>query len=103
MELAELKGIIQAAGGGCWALDYAEALLKLEKINRLEAVGGYASLLAQLRSANQPGNLRGRVLEANFADLFVQKGIEPQYAPSKGCRATLISAGVSTAIGCLSR
>jgi hypothetical protein len=41
---AELKAIIQAAGGQCWALDYAGALL--EKTNRLEAAGGYASLFA---------------------------------------------------------
>lgn len=39
MRLAELQEIIQAAGGKYWALGYAEALL--EKINRLEAVGGY--------------------------------------------------------------
>lgn len=82
MELAELKAIIQAAGGECWALDYAEALL--EKINHLEAVGGYASLFAQLRSAKEPGDFRGRVLEVNFADLFVEKGIELQYGVKQG-------------------
>ena len=73
----ELKAIIQAAGGECWALDDADALL--EKINRLETAGGYGSLLTQFRSAKEPGDLRGRVLEANFADLFVQKGIALQY------------------------
>lgn len=82
MELAELKTIIQAAGGQCWALGYAAALL--EKISLLEAVGGFASLLAQLRSAKEPGDLRGRVLEVNFANLFVEKGIGLQYG-AKQC------------------
>lgn len=77
MGLAELKAIIQAAGGECWALAYAKALL--EKINRLEGFGGFTSLLAQLRPANEPGDLRGRVLEVNFADLFVEKGVKLQY------------------------
>lgn len=48
---AELKAIIQAAGGKCWALEYVDALL--EKINRLEAASKYASLFTQLRSAKE--------------------------------------------------
>lgn len=82
MELVELKSIVQAAAGECWALDYAEALL--EKINRLEAAGGYGSLFAQLRSAKEPGDFRGRILEVNFADLFVEKGIGLQYGAKQG-------------------
>jgi len=82
MTEAELKAIIQAAGGGGWALDYAQALLK--KINRLEAAGGYASLFAQLQSAKEPGDFRGRVLEVNFADLFVEKDIGLQYGAKQG-------------------
>ncbi len=77
MKLEELKTIIQNAGGKCWALGYAEELL--EKTNRLEATGKYNALMQQFRSAREPGDFRGRVLEVNFADLFVQKGIELQY------------------------
>lgn len=95
---AELKAIIQAAGGKCWALEYADALL--EKINRLEAASKYASLFTQLRSAKESGDFRSRVLEVNFANIFLQKGIALLMEPNKGCRATLISAGASTAIRC---
>lgn len=79
---AELKAIIQAAGGKCWALEYADALL--EKINLLEAASKYASLLTQLRSAKESGDFRGRVLEVNFAEIFVQKGIALQYGAKQG-------------------
>lgn len=79
---AELQTIIQAAGGGCWALDYAGALLK--KITRLEAVRGYATLFKQLRSAKDSGDFRGRILEVNFADLFVRNGLTLQYGAKQG-------------------
>jgi len=82
MTEAELKAIIQAAGGGYWALDYAKEFLK--KINRLEATDGYAPLFAQLQSAKEPGDFRGRVLEVNFADYFVEKGIELRYSAKQG-------------------
>ena len=82
MTEAELKAIIQAGGGGCWALDYAGALL--EKVTSLEAAGGYGTLFTQLRSAKQPGDFRGRVLEVNFADLFVKKGTTLQYGAKQG-------------------
>jgi hypothetical protein len=82
MTEAELKAIIQAAGGGRWALDYAEEFLR--KINRLEAASGYASLFAQLSVAKDPGDFRGRVLEVNFADLFVKKNIGLRYGAKQG-------------------
>lgn len=82
MTEAELKAIIQVAGGGCWALDYAEEFL--EKINRLEATGDYASLFAHLQRAKESGDFRGRVLEVNFADRFVEKNIELQYGAKQG-------------------
>lgn len=78
----ELTTIIQAAGGKCWALKYADALLK--KINCLEVAGGYETLIAQLRSAKEPGDFRGRVLEVNFANLFVEKGVRLQYGAKQG-------------------
>lgn len=77
MQLDELKKIIQNSGGQCFALVYADALLA--KINRLEAVGGYESLIAQLSSAKEQGDFRGRVLEVNFATLFVDKNVGLQY------------------------
>ncbi len=82
MTEAELKAIVQAAGGGCWALDYAGALLR--KITSLEEAGGYATLFKQLRSAKEPGDFRGRVLEVNFADLFVKNGTALQYGAKQG-------------------
>ena len=82
MTEAELKEIIQAAGGGCWALGYAGALL--DKITRLQAAGGYPKLFKQLLSAKESGDFRGRVLEVNFADLFVGKGATLQYGAKQG-------------------
>lgn len=78
----QLTTIIRAAGGECWALGYTDTLLK--KINRLEAAGGYETLIAQLRSAKEPGDFRGRVLEVNFANLFVEKGVRLQYGAKQG-------------------
>ncbi len=83
MQLGELTAIIQAAGGGCGPLEYAEALL--QKINCLEDVGGrYESMLAQLRSAKEQGDFRGRVLEVNFAYPFLEAGIGLQYGAKQG-------------------
>lgn len=82
MQLDELQATIKAAGGGCNALDYAEPLLK--KINRLEGAGGYETLLAQLKSAKEEGDFRGRVLEVNFANLFVESGTPLQYGAKQG-------------------
>ena len=82
MQLDELMAIVQAAGGGCNALEYAEPLLN--KINRLKGAGGYETLLAQLQSAKEEGDFRGRVLEVNFANLFVESGTELQYGAKQG-------------------
>jgi|SRR5471032_1932995 len=82
MELDELKAIIQGAGGGQFTVNYADELL--EKINRLESTNGYKDLLAQLRSAKEEGDFRGRVLEVNFANLFVKHGIDLRYGARQG-------------------
>ena len=82
MTLPELQAIIVSAGGGSNALAYAEFLL--DKINRLETSGRYENLLSQLRSAREPGDFRGRVLEVNFACTFVEHGIELAYGASQG-------------------
>ncbi|WP_313951373.1 hypothetical protein [Accumulibacter sp.] len=82
MTEADLKATIQASGGGCCTLDSGQALL--EKINRLEAADAYALLVTQLQSAKEPGDFRGRVLEVNFADLFVGQGVRLRYDAKRG-------------------
>jgi hypothetical protein len=51
MALGELKQCISAAGGGENARAYAESLLS--KINRIETVQTYSSLLKQLCTAKE--------------------------------------------------
>lgn len=82
MQLDELKIIIKAAGGREFALDYAEALL--DKLNRVEASQQYEPLIRQLRSAKEQGDFRGRVLEVNFADHFVTRGLQLEYGAKQG-------------------
>lgn len=82
MTIEELRTIIAAAGGGGNALEYADALLA--KINRIDATDRYRALLTQLRSAREPGDFRGRVLEVNFADAFVRKGYDLIYGARQG-------------------
>jgi hypothetical protein len=77
MNIEEVRTAISAAGGRENALAYAEALL--EKLNRLEATGSYRALFRQLLASHEPGDFRGRVLEVNFADLFVRSGEELTY------------------------
>jgi len=82
MKLDELKSIIQASDGKCFALEYAEALL--EKVNCIEANEKYAALIAQLRAAKEQGDLRGRVLEVNFVNAFAEHGVELDYGVKQG-------------------
>jgi len=82
MKLDELKTIIKAAGGSDNAIAYAEALL--EKVSRVEAEKQYAPLIAQLRASREQGDFRGRVLEVNFADCFIRKGIALAYGVKQG-------------------
>jgi hypothetical protein len=82
MQLDELIAIIQGAGGGGNAIDYAQDLLI--KLERLEDSGGYEALIAQLRSAKDQGDFRGRLLEVNFADLFVEKKLKLAYGVKQG-------------------
>lgn len=82
MKQDELEAIIRDCGGGSFTLDYAKLLL--EKINRIENTGGYVALVKQLRSSKEQGDLRGRVLEINFADCFASHGIELEYGAKQG-------------------
>jgi hypothetical protein len=78
----ELLAVIKNAGGDPYAREYAEALLG--KINRLEDTGEYKVMLKQLRAARQFGDLRGRLLEVNFAELFVRKNVTLMHEPRQG-------------------
>jgi hypothetical protein len=73
MKIEELNAIIQKSGGGCLTLDYSKELL--EKINRADS-----SILKQFCRCQNQGDFRGRVLEINFADLFIQNKIKLEYA-----------------------
>jgi len=82
MEIDALRQVINAAGGRDNALAYADALLA--KVNRVEAQGQYAPLLNQLRSAREEGDFRGRILEVNFADCFIQASVYLEYGAKQG-------------------
>ncbi|MGH8605930.1 MAG: hypothetical protein ACREX9_00425 [Gammaproteobacteria bacterium] len=82
MQLDQLNAIIRASGGQGFALEYAGALL--DKISRLETAKRYVSLMTQLRAAREQGDLRGRVLEVNFAHVFAENGTELEYGAKQG-------------------
>lgn len=82
MQLDQVEAMIRAAGGGDNALAYAGAFR--EKVNRIEAQGQFAPLLAQLRASREQGDFRGRVLEVNFADCFNRVGISLDYGIKQG-------------------
>jgi hypothetical protein len=82
MEISELLGVIKNAGGGVHAAEYSEALL--HKINRIEATGKYKMMLKQLRAARQFGDFRGRLLEVNFAELFIRENATLHHEPRQG-------------------
>jgi len=80
--LNELEQIIRNSGGASTAVEYAARLL--EKIHRLEATGRYEQLFQQLRSCREQGDLRGRVLEINFADQFLRNNQKLGYGVQQG-------------------
>lgn len=82
MQLERLMLIIQRAGGQCFALEYAAALMV--KIARIENDNGYGKLIDQLCAAREQGDFRGRLLEVNFANHFIEKGIKLQYGATQG-------------------
>lgn len=87
MTLDELIAIIQAAGGAENALAYAKELLI--KINRIGTERSCAPLLNQIRFAREEGDFRGRVLEVNFADCFLRKGIILNNAVKQGMKGDI--------------
>jgi hypothetical protein len=82
MTLDDLKQVIAQAGGGPFAVEYAGRLLS--KLQNLEATGRYRELFAQLRSAREAGDFRGRVLEANFADQCERNDLPLTYGAKQG-------------------
>lgn len=49
----------------------------------------YATLLKQFRTAKEEGDFRGRALEINFADCFVQQGIVLDQAVKQGTKGDI--------------
>lgn len=82
MNLGELENVIRAAGGQKQVVEYAPVLI--QKINRLEETGNYGQLINQLRASKEQGDFRGRILEVNFADRFIEEGAELQYGAKQG-------------------
>lgn len=82
MDLQELSNIIQNAGGKSNALEYAHAIHK--KIVAIEQTGAFNGLMKQLRAARQPGDLRGRLLEVNFAYQAIAQGRTLKYGVRQG-------------------
>jgi hypothetical protein len=79
MELDDLQHVIERAGGGDNATAYAPALL--EKLKLVQADRSLAAMLNQLWSAKEPGDLRGRVLEVQFAHAFLTHPRRPPKVP----------------------
>ena len=80
--ITELNQIIQAAGGQCHALGYAQTLL--EKLTLLHSSDQYSALFKQFKAAKNEGDLRGRVLEVNFASGFIKNKILLEYGAKQG-------------------
>lgn len=77
MRLSELQAIIRNAGGGEYALDYAEELLA--KINNVAGHQVPANYWSQFTKAKEAGDFRGRVLEINLANYFALQKIPLEY------------------------
>lgn len=71
MDKQELVCIIKRAGGKTHAIGYADELL--QKVNKLEENGGFCGLMKQFKTSSEEGDFRGRVLEINFANCFIEK------------------------------
>jgi hypothetical protein len=77
MNLNELKAVIKQSGGSSTALEYADELLL--KINHVSNHNVPKKYWRQFKSASNQGDFRGRVLEINFIDYFVQQKIPLTY------------------------
>jgi hypothetical protein len=82
MTLPQLQTIIQQAGGGAFALDYANDLLvKVNNVANHQVPVGYLSQLSQSRNA---GDLRGRLLEINLVNYFFTQNVPLSYEVKQG-------------------
>ena len=82
MKLSELQSIIQQAGGGTFALDYANDLLV--KVNNVVSHQVPAGYLTQFSQSGNAGDLRGRILEINLVNYFVAKSVPLSYEVKQG-------------------
>ena len=77
MNLNDLKAVIKQSGGSSTALEYADELLV--KINHVSNHNVPKKYWRQFKNARNQGDFRGRVLEINFIDYFVQQKIPLTY------------------------
>lgn len=82
MNLVQLKAIIRHAGGGSFALDYANDLLV--KVRRVIGHQTPAHYLRQFSQTKDAGDLRGRLLEINLIDYFAVKNVPLRYEVKQG-------------------
>ena len=77
MTLSELQTIIMNAGGGEYALVYAEELLaKINNVASHQVPGNY---WLQFTKAREAGDFRGRVLEINLVNYFALQNVPLEY------------------------
>jgi len=77
MTLTELEMIIKRCGGHSLALEYAHDLFP--KLKRVAAHQAPINYLRQFSTAHNEGDLRGRVLEINFANYFAVGNVPLEY------------------------
>ncbi|KTC94925.1 hypothetical protein [Legionella feeleii] len=87
MDLAKLETIIKNSGGSSFTLAGASELLI--KINRLEKEKWFDKFLKQFQSSREQGDLRGRILEINFAYQFLEKNEQLQYENEQGMKGNV--------------
>lgn len=82
MTLPQLETIIQQAGGGAFALDYAnDLLIKVNNVASHQVPAGYLTQFSQSRNA---GDLRGRLLEINLVNYFATQNVPLSYEVKQG-------------------
>ena len=82
MTLPQLQAIIQQAGGGAFALDYANDLLV--KVNNVASHQVPVSYLTQFSQSGNAGDLRGRLLEINLVNYFATQNVSLSYDVKQG-------------------
>jgi hypothetical protein len=87
MNLEKLRKVIADCGGGINPQEYAVDLH--QKIERIQQIGLYSSLIKQLGTANEKGHFRGHVFEINFINQFLLKGHRLRYEVKQEMKANI--------------